>query len=235
MPWNNIAPGTPGIGSTVTATPREVFAGNQQFSQYVPVGVLIDGSKSRDPLNTGDTGVLRAGNLMGKITASGKYRPSVIGLTTGAVSAGTVTSITVAASTATEVARLIAVAGGNVSLKLVGPPSAAGTVATQAITATAASGTTITISSVSLAASVSGSLITPADGSETILTLIGGKYGVRVVDSSGNSFDAQSGHMTLAGHVKTSNVVNYPADSSIKTYIKTALNAAGRYTFDDAF
>src|SRR5881394_859418 len=82
--------------------------------QFVPSVALIDGNLTRDVGST-PTNLLRAGLLLGKITTGGKYRNSIIGLTNGAISAATVTSVTVPAAVATEVARLITQTGGNVS------------------------------------------------------------------------------------------------------------------------
>jgi hypothetical protein len=124
-----------------------LYTGNQFVSRqvvrslssrdYIPSGVIIDSSLTRD-VGSSPTSVLRAGLLMGKITTGGKYRNSIIGLTNGAISAATITSITVPAAVATEVARLLAVAAGNITLRLFGPPSAAGTNAATNITVTAA-------------------------------------------------------------------------------------------------
>jgi hypothetical protein len=117
---------------------------------------------------------------MGKITTGGKYRPSIIGVTNGAISAATITTVTVAAAVATEVARLLAVAAGNITLRLFGPPSAAGTNAATNITVTAASGTTLTFTSAAIPAYVDKSLIQATDGSQLPLTLISEPAGIDV-------------------------------------------------------
>ena len=148
----------PGVGSLRTAAYRQVSLKDEK---YLPGVHIIDGSLSRD---TGATPVteIRAGMPMARIISSGKLRPAIIGVTTAAVSAGATTSLTVGAAVATEVARLITVAGGNVNLNIHGPATAGAAVSTQPIVATAASGTTITITSIALLNYISGSLITPA-------------------------------------------------------------------------
>src|SRR5260370_17077587 len=93
-PMNIPITGLPGIGVVHSATPREILAGNAQLAQFVPGLRTIDGSRSRDPLNTIDIDVLRAGILLGKITSGGKYAPSVLGVLTVAA-AGPATSLTV--------------------------------------------------------------------------------------------------------------------------------------------
>ena len=69
----------PGQGARRTASPRTPILSDEQL---FPGGLIIDGTLSRDTGNTGDLDVLRAGNIMGRITASKKFRPSIIGLTT---------------------------------------------------------------------------------------------------------------------------------------------------------
>src|SRR5438105_4491928 len=186
--------GTPGIGTLLTATPREILAGNSQFAQYIPALHVIDGSKSRNPLNTGQLDVLWAGMLFGQITASRKFAPSILGVTTVAYSSSG-TTMTVSPATAAEIVRRVGATGSS-ALKLVGPPTAAGTVATQAVSHSAVNTSTgaITITGLS-AAAVSGSLVCPADGSETIKTILTDRWGVKVTDYTGlNSVDVPDDH-----------------------------------------
>lgn len=225
--------GLPGVGSARTATPREILAGNAQLAQYVPGLRLIDGSKSRDPLNGADVDVLRAGTLLGKVTSSGKYAPSVIGVLASAASASA-TSLTVSAAVATEIVRRIGTSG---TFKLSGPPAAGGTVATQTVTFSAVNTTTgvITCSATS-AAAVAGSFVQPTDGSETIVTLLANRWGVKVTDVNAANIDVLEDQLLLAGHVKTANVINYPSDTSLITWVKAALRAnCPAMTFDDSF
>ena len=88
----------PGIRADRTYTPREILW-SENGVKYLPAGKLLDGSKSRDPLNTGDLSTLRPGMLLGKITSSGLYAPSIIGVTTTAI-LSTDTTVTVSAATA---------------------------------------------------------------------------------------------------------------------------------------
>lgn len=224
--------GLPGMGTAVTAIPREILAGNAQLAQYIPGLHVIEGAKSRDALNTTNPDVLRAGMLLGK-TSEGTYAPSVLGVLT-ASAAASATSITVSPAVAAELVRRIGATG---SLKLVGPPAASGTVATQTVTYTGVntSSGVITINALG-AAAIAGSLVQPADGSQTILTLLGNRWGVKVTDINGNSTNVLEDQLLLAGYVKTANVINYPTDTSLIAYVKAALRAnCPAMTFDDAF
>jgi hypothetical protein len=225
--------GLPGVGTARTATPREILAGNTQFAQYLPGLRIIDGSKSRDPLNGTDLDVLRAGLLIGKITSSGKYAPSILGVLSNAA-AGSATSLTVSAATATEIVRRIGTTG---TFKLTGPPTAAGTVATQTVTYSAVNTTTGVITCTATGAAViAGSFIQPTDGSETILTLLANRWGLKVTDITGASTDVLEDQLLLAGHVKTANILNYPTDTSLIAWVKAALRTnCPAMTFDDSF
>lgn len=235
----------PGVATGNSLVARNIFA-NLTNREWNPSMIQIDGSLSRD---TGSTPVdlLRMGLLMGKITTGGKYRPTAVGVLNGAITATTYTSLTVAAAVATEVARLIAVAAGNVSMQLFGPPSAAGTNAATAFTATAASGTTITISSVSLPAYVDKSLIQLVDGSQTPIVPLADEAGIDVMDSGGtsiNQFLARylRGADLIASQLVVGNAAMTDLDASLQTWIKQTLNGAatptsasptrGNFTFD---
>jgi hypothetical protein len=229
-PMNNPITGLPGVGAARVSTPREITAGNAQFAQFVPGLRTIDGSRSRDPLNAPDVDVLRAGLLLGK-TSGGKYAPSILGILTSAAMAGA-TTLNVSLAAAVELVRRIGTTG---NLKLTGPPTAGGTVATTTLAYSAVNTSTGVITCAATPATVVGSFIQPTDGSETIVTILGNKWGVKVTDLSGASTDVLEDQLLLAGHVKTANVINYPSDTSLVAYVKAALRVGGVMTFDDAF
>lgn len=225
-------PGIPGVRDVVTATPYIVFAST--WGGFLPGGKVIDGSKSRDPGNTNDVDRLRPGVVMGKITASDKYAPSILGLSTVALTTVATTLVT-SAAVATELARRI---GSSGTFKLIGPPSAAGTVATSTVTYSAVNTSTgdITITATGVAF-VSGSIIAPTDGSETPLTFIPDGWPMAVTNANGTSIDVQYPLMPVAGVVISSKLINYPSDSSLKTWLKQSLSTlvGGKYTFNDNF
>lgn len=129
--------GFPGMRSVSTAEFKRVFSSPSPL--FLPGGRIIDGIKSRDPGNTPYTDSLRAGLIMGRVTASpNRYANSFFGTTTGALAAGG-TSITVSAAQAAEIVRRIG-ATGNITLT--GPSSANGTDTRQATVAYSAVNTT---------------------------------------------------------------------------------------------
>ncbi len=131
--------GAPGVSDTFQANARKVFY-SPPPNEYLPQGRTIDGSKSRDPGNGVITN-LRAGLLLGKITSTGFYAPSVIGVLTNAE----VSSSTQHETSAASVTELVRRIGATGTYKITGPPTAAGTVRTLTATYSAASSTNITI------------------------------------------------------------------------------------------
>lgn len=119
----------PGMGPTKTASYRKIWK-SKTGVQYLPGGGVIDGTKSRDPLNVGDLDTLRAGLLMGKITASGKYAPSVLGVLAAGYG-GVANTLNIPAAAAVELVRRVGATG---TFKLTGPATTAGTVRTQTVT-----------------------------------------------------------------------------------------------------
>ena len=222
----------PQIGTANSATPRIVlktFAGVELF----PGGKIIDGSLSRDPGNTGDVDVLRAGVLMGKITTGGKYAPSIIGPSTSAFTAAE-TRIKVGLATATEIVRRIGATG---TFKITGPPAAAGTVDTSAITYSAVDVTTGYITVTALGTTfINGSFIQPDDGSETARTFIIEETGIKVTSDDSANANIQFRLMPIAAQIDASQLVNFPTDTSLIAKIKSDLRSTSiGFVFDDDF
>jgi len=226
-------PGMPGMRTAQSAAHRIVFyQGN--WDSDLGLGRIIDGSKSRDSGNTGDLDVLRPGVLMGKVTASGKYAPSIIGVTTGAVSA-TGTSVTVSAAQAVELVRRVGATG---TIRLVGPPSAAGTVATFTETYSSVNTTTGVITCSSLNADlIAGSFVCADDGSYLPLTLIPDGYGVKVTDTDGSTnLDVPFAPFPIAGVITSSQLLPaWPSDTSLQEWVRDKLNLYGKYVFNHGF
>lgn len=224
-------PGLGGVRALRTATHRIVFRQNDWLSDLAQ-GRIIDGAQSRDVGNTGDTDVLRPGILMGKITASGKYAPCFVGVTTAAYTSGG-TTLTVSAAVAAELDRLVGQAG-TTELIAVGPPTAAGTVAATAFTHSAINTTTGDITVTSLGVDkVAGTLIGVNDGRHTPLTLVPDGYGVKCTDIDGTSLDVQFNEFPIAGVVTGSQLLPvWPGDASLRAYIRDALNVYGKFVMD---
>jgi len=224
--------GVPGQYTGSSLTQRNIFVGNTPpQDQYVPSFRFIDGTKTRDTGNT-PTSVLRAGLILGKITSSGKYANSIIGLSGVLHDTSVVTTtMTLPAAVVTEIQRRIGTSG---TFKIIGPPTAAGTVATETVTFSAiASSTTITITATS-ADFAAGSIIAPADGSEVPITVLPNPFGVDVADTAGNSVDQPLSLFVRGGDLIATQIVNLTeADASVQTWLKAQLKAAGYFTFNN--
>lgn len=226
--------GLPGIRAARIATHRTIF--RQGDYTYLSQGKVIDGLVARDPGNTPDVSVLRAGLLMGKITSGGKYANSIIGATTGAYTSGG-TSLTVSAAQAVEIARRVGTSG-TAALYAIGPPTANGTNALTAITFSAINTTTGVLTVTSLGVDkVAGTLIGAADGSQVPLTLIPDGYGIQVTDIDNTGVDVEFAQMPIAGVIDSSQIINWPTDTSIQAWIRSSLSnaSAGKFIFDDQY
>ena len=225
--------GKPGVTGNFTATTRQVFYSGREFAQFMAPPATVDGTASGNPSNAPYSWLLWAGMPMGRITASGKFATSIIGLSTAAVTT-TATTLQATAAAATELQRRI---GSTGTLTLTGPPTAGGTVASSSVTFSAVNTSTgaITITATGVAF-VQGSMIQPADGSQAILTLLCEETGLQVVDAMhATRVDVLCARLLCGGGtINTAMIVDYPSDTSLKTYVKSALRAgAPSVTFLD--
>lgn len=228
--------GPPGLGTQRTSTPRRVFKASDRG--YLPGGMIIDGAKARDAGNTGNVDVLRAGQIMGKVTSGGKAAPSILGVTTNLEPAGS-TSIQASAAVVTELVRRI---GSSGTFKLTGPPSAGGVVVTETVTFSAASSTNITVTAITNTF-IAGSFIQPTDGSETPLSFIDDGFPViKVTDIDGASISSVDWpRVPIAGVVDSSQLLTgdgaWPTDTSLIAWLVARLNGSGnaQFVFDHAY
>lgn len=241
----------PQIVAGPSITPRNIFTSEATATfKNVPSFYMIDGALSRDSgqsyTSGNSTGLLRTGLIMGKITATGKYRPAIIGVLSTAA-ANTDTTLVVTYGTAVEMARLVA-ANGSTAIKLGGPPTAAGTFASTGGTVTSvAVGTTtgtLTLSGSLTVAKAAGSLVQPADGSQVPVTVLcDNPYGVEVTDVNGTSINQFMQRFLLGGDLIAANIINLLADesatpitidTSVTAYLKAQLQTNGKsFTFND--
>lgn len=129
--------GRPQVSTETLVTHRVVSS--QGFWTFLARGVVVDGALSRDPGNSADSILtLRPGTLMGKVSATGQYAPSAIGLSSAALTSSG-TTLASSAAVATELVRRVGATG---TFKLTGPPTAAGTVRTLTATYSAVNTTT---------------------------------------------------------------------------------------------
>lgn len=213
----------PGVQTERTATARRLFLNGSDCS-FLPNTNTINGSLSRDPGNTGDVDTLRCGMVMGKITSTGLYAPSILGVTTNAEAIGA-TTIEASAAVVTELVRRV---GSSGTFKLTGPATAGGVVETQTVTYSAASGTDITCTALTKAF-VAGSLIQPTDGSEEPLSFIAADFGVKVTDQDAVSTNVPFGLYPVAGTIESASIVNWPSDAALKNWI---MERFPRFTFN---
>jgi hypothetical protein len=227
----------PGQFTSYVSQRRNIWLGNESSAQYCSfLPITIDGQNSSNTyqnvglVNTDLTAnnvsyLMFAGQLMGRETSGSLWRNSVIGLTTSNT-ASSASSFQTDAYTCTEIARLIAAAGTSVALYLTGGATAGATPTAVSVTATAASGTTVTISGTAGTAVVSGSLIQPADGSQTILSVLGDDTGLYVQNPfTLTRVNNVSGRLCSGGGtINTGMIVWYSSmDSGVQTYVKKAL------------
>jgi hypothetical protein len=220
----------PGVQSDRTATQRRVM--KQSTYEMIAGGGVINGATARDPGNTSDVDKLRAGMLMGLITATDQWSPSLFGVTTNAEAVGA-TTIEAAAGVITELVRRVGASG---TFLMVGPPTANGVVDSETVTYSAASGTAITATALTKAF-VAGSFIMPNDGSQNMISLIPDGYPVKVTDGDAASIDVEWPCIPIGGVLDSSQIVNWPSDTSLQAYIMARLNGGGgsRFVFDHVF
>lgn len=229
--------GMPGVSAERISKHRAVAADG--YLHFLPAGLVLDGAKTRDPDNPDYSALgasaqrrLRAGLLVGKVTATGKYANSIIGAITGAVVA-TGTSITVSAAQAVELVRRVGTTG---TLRLVGPPTAGGTVATFTETYSAVNTTTgvVTISALN-ADLIAGSFVCADDGSYLPKTFLPDGWEMIVPD---DDTDLPLAQPPIAGNVTASNLLPWPSDTALRAWIRSQLNdptGYGQFVFTEQY
>src|SRR6185312_10025775 len=158
--------------------------------------------------------VLRAGLLMGKITATGLYGATIVGVLQAAYTSPA-TTLTVTAAQATEIARRV---GQSATLSCVGPPSANGTVATTDAVMSAANTTSGNLTVTSLGVNkAAGSFLVVKDGSGVPNTLIPDGYGLQVTAADGSALPGNQTPfpaLPIGGTIISTQIVNWPTDTS---------------------
>lgn len=222
--------GRPGIGTAQTAQRRNVSRNGAL--DYYPAGAIIEGTKSRDPDNSSASILtLRPGLLMGKITSGGKYAPAIIGVTQGAYTSGG-TSLTLTAAQAVELVRRI---GSSGTFNLIGPATAGGANNTTQVTYSAVNTTTGVVTITDIGANrIAGCFVAAEDGSQTPITLIPDGYGLVVPDDDS---DLEFPMVPVAGTIDVDQIINWPSDTTLKTWIRTSLStvSGGKWIFSDQF
>lgn len=83
---------------------------------------------------------------------------------------------------------------------------------------------------------ISGSFICPVDGSETPLTFLPDGYPILVSDGT-TSYDRELPQIPVTGTVNSSQLIDWPSDTSLQAWLVSQLNASGvgQYIFDHKF
>jgi len=222
--------GRPGVGTAVSAQRRNVSR-DGSFS-YFPAGGTIEGTKARDPGHSAvDTRTLRPGLLMGKITSGGFWANSIIGVTAGAYTSGG-TSLTVSAASAAELVRRVGASG---TFNLIGPATAAGANNTTQVTYSAVNTGSGVITITDIGANrIAGCFVCPEDGSQTPRTVIPDGYGEVIPDTDA---DIPFPLIPVAGCLDVAQVINWPSDTTLKTWVRESLStlSGGKFVFSDQF
>lgn len=194
--------GLPGYSAERIANHRHIAADG--YLQFLPGGLTLDGAKTRDVGNTDYNAStnpyamhrLQAGVMLGKVTSSGKYANSFLGYSNGALT-GAGTELTLASTRhARELVRRIGATG---TFKLIGPPTAAGTVRERTVTYSAVDTTTGVVTITAVGVADVWTLTAPA-GQD------GGMYQLRVTTGKGTSAEASATTAALAANANTATV-----------------------------
>jgi hypothetical protein len=234
MPVINPFTGMPGVSSEKISKHRTL--GGDGYFDFLPGGLVLDGSKTRDPDNpdyAADGAAaqrrLRAGLLLGIVTATGEYANSIIGAITGAVVA-TGTSVTLSSAQAVELVRRV---GSTGTLRFIGPPTAGGTVATFTETYSAVNtGTGVVTVSALNADLIAGSFVAADDGSYIPRTFLPPGWEMIVPEDSSDLPLAQP---PISGNFDSSQLLPWPSDASLKTWIRDQLQTYGNFVFTDKY
>ena len=230
----------PGVGTTKTAQYRQILWSADDV-QFVPGGVVVDGSISRDPGNTNWEQGTAGRALLGQVTSSNKYAPPRSARCLPPTATARATQLTVDPATAVELARRIQSAGGS-SFNLTGPAATGGTVQTLAVSFSAIDTTTGVVTITPLGSTglfAAGSLVQPVDGSQTILGILGEPWGLLVTDAENRAInlDVRCGRLVIGGKIDPALLIDYPADPAIRAWLKSQLraNTGGTFIFRDDF
>ena len=219
---------TPSIGPKITATPNRVL----DDIVCARGGGVIDGSLTRDPSNSTSPEYLLSGMPLGRVTASGKYAPAVIGL--GEAYTSGQTEITTTLASAIELVRRIGSAGTFQYQGLVG-----GALVKTAVTYSAVDVGTGIITVTDLAATYAADAwIQPDDGSETLNTIYNGfneGFPQRVTNEVTDSNVYLSFIPATAAWVLESGVTFWPVAGVFRNALRAELNVTGQFTFRESF
>lgn len=239
--------GLPGIGSARTADPRDIFY-THAGKTLMPSNRVIGSGLARDPGNTGNVDILRAGLLLTKDeNGDGHYVATILGVLTAENTGGS-TGLTVDSAVATEISRRYG-ATGTGDFAIVGYGSGALSdegmiVLCEAVTHSAINTETgvITVSNLSNdypvgSLLIAGEALRSASNCQLFSTVIlCDSWGVKVTDDDSNNIAVPLTTFPVAGVIDVTKIVNYPSADSLAYWLKNELkdNCPG-LTFSDDF
>jgi hypothetical protein len=224
--------GAPGVFTGRTIQYRNIHT-NRQAAAYAPSFYFFDGNLSRDP-DSSPVSSLRCGLIIGKVTTTGLYANSVIGLTSANYTSGG-TSLTLTSQAATELNRRVGASG---TFTLQGAPTASGTMAKFTVTYSAVNTTTGVVTVTNIGADVAlGAYVMPTDGSQVPVSVFDNDQGlpIDVLDASGASINQPIHRQLIRGDLIATSIINLTeANASSQSWMKGQLQASGRaFTFDN--
>ena len=219
--------------------PRKVVRG--ATADWYPGNTVLDGNLADDPdnANTNMPWYLRAGMVLGLVTASKKFAPSILGVLQSAYSHTNSLDahLFVTPAQAVAIARRMAY-DLTTTLTLTGPPTASGTSVQQTVTVSSINTITgnITMTGALGADAIAGSLVGGVDGSQNPLTVLDKEDGLVIVTPMFVRYDAGFALLTR-GTLLTANIVNYPTNAVLIAWLQGCMSAAagGKFTFDDSY
>jgi hypothetical protein len=222
--------GRPGVSDERLASYEFVFTGGSV--QYLAGGKLIESSKARNSAVTGPYALnLPPGQILGKVTATGRYAPSIIGVSQGAYTSGGLT-LTLTPSQATELVRRVGASG---TFNLVGPATPGGANNITVVTYSAVNTSTGVVTITNIGANrIAGCLVCPTDGSEIPLTVV--PDGIGILLSSDDRI-VEFPQVPIGGQVVSTGIQFWPADTTLRTYIRDSLStfSGGKFVFSDRY
>jgi hypothetical protein len=222
--------GRPGIGPSRTAS--HGFVSRDGQLSYLPVGGVIDGTKTRDVANSDNQRYLRAGLLMGKVTSGGKWANSFIGATQAAYTSGG-TSLSLTPAAAVELVRRV---GSSGTFVLIGPATAAGANNSTTVTYSSVNTGTGAVTITDIGANrIAGCLVGQGDGSAVPRSFIPDGLGELIPDAT--PFDTNFPRIPIGGIIQPDRLIDWPTDTTLRTYIRESLStlSGGKFTFSDQY
>ncbi len=225
--------GLPGIKTTRTATPLDVLM-SDIGAVFLPSNLQIGSGQSRDPDNTGNIDVLRAGLLLSLDEDNDFYAATILGVTSGGIASGG-TTLNVTTQCATEINRryggsgtgeFAVVGSSNVFSDETALPSMEKLTHSAVNTTTGAVTIDATINNYPANSLVIGGEsvrnVANAELTQTFI-LVSPKWGLKVTDEDSNDIATALANPLVGGQVNIDRIINYPGSGLMRHWMKQEL------------